>query len=170
MSPIYPGPTANLKGYNRRIGRSGTVWIDSRMRGEIVNVEWGGEAEQIAVSIPGTFSDQMKPGAEAYRGQFRYHDVDDHWRLFMWRFFEARRNGDRSAAQFPTFDIVTKLDDVGAPMASRWALIGCQLFQYDGGSGQDDDLLVRDVPITFEYAKPLDAFEYGDDGIIVTQA
>lgn len=167
--PAYPGPTANLKARHRRSGRSGTVWIDGRMRGEVVGVEWGREAEQIAVSIPGTWQDEMKPGAESARGTFRYHDVDDRWRLFVWRFFQARKSGDRSAAEFPEFDIVTKIADIGAPRDSIWALIGCQFFQFDGGHSQDDDLLVRDVPFTYRDEKPLDAFEYGDNGLVVTQ-
>lgn len=167
--PAYPGPTANLKARHRRSGRSGTVWVDGRMRGEVVGVEWGREAEQIAVSIPGTWQDESKPGAETSRGTFRYHDIDDKWRLFVWRFFDARRRGDRSAAVFPEFDIVTKIDDIGAARPSIWVLIGCQFFQYDGGHSQDDDLLVRDVPFTYREDKPLDAFEYGDNGIIVTQ-
>jgi hypothetical protein len=165
----FPGPTANLKGSQRRSGRSGTVWISGRMRGEVVAVEWGVEAEQIPVAIPGKWQDEGKPGAEARRGTFRYQDVDDKWRLLVYRFFKARREGDRSAAEFPEFDIITKLDDIGAPMATRWLLEGCQFFQYDGGHSQDDNLLMRDVPFTFRADRPLDAFEYGDNGIIVTQ-
>lgn len=163
----YVGPTANLKGYQRRSGRSGTVSVNGKMRGEVVAVEWGVEAEQIAVSIPGSWQDEMKPGAEARRGTFRYHDVDDTWRLFVWRFFKARREGDRSAAVFPEFDIVTRVDDIGAAGVSEWILEGCQFFQYDGGHAQDDDLLVRDVPFTYRYDRPLEAFEYSDAGIIV---
>jgi hypothetical protein len=166
----YPGPTANLPGTARRSGRAGTVWIDGNMHGEVVSVEWGVEAEQIAVSIPGTWQDESKPGAEARRGTFRYHDLDDRWRLFVWRFFQARKRGDRASATFPKFDIITKLDDIGAPMATRWVLRDCQFFQYDGGHGQDDDLLVRDVPFTFRDDEPLEAFEYGSNGIIVTKA
>lgn len=165
----FPGPTANLKPSQRRSGRAGTVWINGRMHGEIVAVEWGREAEQVAVAQPGKWQDGAKPGGEAARGTFRYQDVDDRWRLFVYRFFKARREGDRAAAEFPTFDIITKIDDIGAPMATRWLLEGCQLFQYDGGSSQDDDILIRDVPFTFENDRPLDAFEYGDNGIVVTQ-
>lgn len=163
-----PGPTANLKARHRRSGRSGTVWIDGRMHGEVVGLEWGREAEQVAVQIPGSWQDESKPGAETARGQFRYHDVDDRWRLFVWRFFDARRRRDRSAAEFPEFDIITKIDDIGAPRASVWALIGCQFFQYDGGHAQDDDILVRDVPFTFREDYPIDAFEYGENGLILT--
>lgn len=167
--PAAPGPTANLKGTQRRSGRSGTCWINGNMHGEVVAVEWGVEAEQIAVSIPGTWQDETKPGAEARRGTFRYHDVDDRWRLFVWRFFDARRRGDRRAAVLPEFDIVTKIDDIGAPAASIWVLEGCQLSSYDGGHSQDDDLLVRDVSFSFRRDRPLEAFEYGANGIVVTR-
>lgn len=168
--PAYPGPTANLKGTQRRSGRSGTVWVNGNMHGEVVAVEWGVEAEQIAVSIPGTWQDEQKPGAEARRGTFRYHDVDDRWRLFVWRFFQARKNGDRASAAFPEFDIITKVDDIGAPAPSVWVLEGCQFFGYDGGHSQDDALLVRDVAFSFREDRPLEAFEYGPNGIVVTRA
>jgi hypothetical protein len=166
--PQYPGPTANLKARHRRSGRAGTVWIDGNMHGEVVGLEWGRETEQIAVSIPGTWQDEAKPGAETARGTFRYHDVDDRWRLFVWRFLDARRRGDRNAATFPEFDIITKIDDIGAPRASVWTLLGCQFFSFDGGHSQDDDLLVRDVAFTYREERPLDAFEYGPNGLILT--
>lgn len=167
--PAFPGPTANLKARHRRSGRSGTTWINGRMLGEVVGLEWGREAEQIPVSIPGTYQDEMKPGAETASGTFRYHDVDDRWRLVVYNFFDARRRGDRAAATFPEFDIVTKIDDIGAPRASIWVLIGCQFFRMDGGHSQDDALLNRDVPFTYREEKPLDAFEYGENGLVVTQ-
>lgn len=165
-----PGPTANLKASARRIGRSGTVWIGGRMRGEIVNIEWGREAEQITVPIAGNYRDEQVPGAETGTGTFRYQDVDDYFRLYVWRWFEARRRGDRSvAAEFPEFDVITKIAHMGSPADTRWLLTGCQLFRYDGGFGVGDDLLERDVPFTFREDRPLDAFEYGDNGIVYTR-
>lgn len=166
----FPGPTANLRGYNRRSGRAGTVWVGGEMRGEVVSVEWGVEVEQIAIQIPGTYQDEMKPGAETRRGTFRYHDLDDRWRLHVWNFLEARRRGDRAAAAFPEFTIITKVSDPGAPYDSTWAVEGCQFFQLDGGHGQDDDNLQRDVPFVYRHERPLEAFAYGANGTVVTRA
>jgi hypothetical protein len=164
-----PGPTANLKGTARRSGRSGTVWRDGRQLGEVVSIEWGVEVEQIAVTIAGAYQDESKPGGETRRGTFRVQDVHDEWALRVWRFLDARRRGDRSAAAFPEFDIVTKLADIGAPADTRWQISGVQLFQYDGGHSQEDDLLMRDIPFTFREDRPLEAFEYTDDGLRLTQ-
>lgn len=164
--PAYPGPTANLKGSQRRSGRAGTVWIQGKMRGEIQGCTWGVEVEQIPVPIPGKWQDDTKPGAEARRGTFRYSDVDDHWRLYVYRWLLARKQGDRAtAAQFPEFTIVTMIDDIGAPAKTRWAIRDCQLFNYDGGFNQEDALLMRDVPFTFRDDEPLDAFEYVPGGV-----
>lgn len=167
--PAYPGPTAMLKGTARRSGRSGTVWINGNMHGEIVNIEWGRDVEQTPIPIPGTYQNELKPGEETPRMSFNYHDVDDRWRLFVWRYLEARRNGDRGAAGFPEFDIITKINDIGAPMASVWVLEGCQIFGYDGGHGQDEALLTRAVQGTYRRDRPLEAFEYGPAGVIVTR-
>lgn len=161
-----PGPTANLKASNRRSGRAGTVWRDGKMLGEVVGIEWEVEIDQIAVQIPGKWSDEFKPGAEGRRGSFRFQDVHDYWSRYVFNFLKARREGDRArSAEFPEFDIVTKLDDVGAPAVTRWAIRGCQLFSYSGGFSQDEDLLVRDVPFTFREDEPLDSFEYTDGGV-----
>lgn len=163
----YPGPTANLKGTQRRIGKSGTVWIDGRMRGEIVNIEWGLEIEQIPIAIPGSFQDEMKPGGETRRAQFRYSDVDSTWRLFVKGFLDARRRGDRlAAAGFPEFNVVTVLDDIGAPLPERWVLEGCQLYNLDGGFGQDVGELLRDVPMWYRNERAIDAFSYQDSGVV----
>jgi len=167
-SQAYPGPKGNLKDRQRRSGRSGTVWIAGRMMGDIVSVQWDVEIEQIPVPKPGTWSDGTKPGAEARRGTFRFQDVDDQWRRLVWGFCQARRRGDRdAAAEFPAFNVVTQIDDIGAPAKTRWALQECQLFSYSGGFSQEDQLLVRDVPFTFDDDFPLDSFEYAEGGGIV---
>lgn len=163
------GPTANLPGYVRRSGRSGTVWEDGRALGEVLQVEWNIAIEQIPVVIPGQWKTDHKPGAEERAGTFRVQDVDDKWALRVYNFLVARREGDRSSATFPEFSIVTKLDDIGAPDESRWQLDGCQLFQFGGGFNQEDALLIRDIPFTFRSERPLHAFQYTESGIAVTE-
>lgn len=164
------GPTANLPGRARRSGRSGTAWVNAEMIGECIGVEWNVNIAQISVVIAGTWQNQMKPGAEDRAGTFRVQDVHDRWTLMVWRFVRARRNGDRSAADFPEFDMVTKLDDIGAPDQTRWSLEGCQLFEYTGGHSQEDEILIREIPFSFRDDAPLHAFEYTDAGLIVTEA
>ena len=159
--------TTSLRGYHRRSGFSGKVFTDGVQIGELVAIEWSVESEQIPVPISGSYQDETKPGRETRRGSFRFQDVHDRWALMVWEFNDARRRGDRSAAKFPEFDIVTTLDDIGAPQATSWALMGCQLFMFDGGFAQEDQLLQRDVPFTFRSEKPLSAFIYGPDGVAV---
>lgn len=164
----YPGPKGNLKAKQRRAGRAGTVWIDGRMMGDIVSIQWELTIEQIPVPMPGTWQDGTKPGAEARRGTFRFQDVDDEWRRMVWGFCQARRKGDRAAAaEFPSFDVISQIDDVGAPAKTRWSLLECQLYSYSGGFSQEDQLLVRDVPFTYEDDFPLDSFVYSDTGVTV---
>lgn len=167
--PQYPGPTANLPGYTRRSGRSGTMWIDGRMRGEVQQVDWNVNITQIPVIIAGAWRTDQKPGGEERVGTFMIQDIDDHWALLVYNFIVARRNGDRSAASFPVFSVQTKLDDIGAPQATVWQLDGCQLFTYTGGFDQSVDLLTRQIPFTFTSERPLSAYEYVDSGIQTTQ-
>jgi hypothetical protein len=158
-----------LKARNRRSGRSGTVWSQGKMLGEVTSIEWTVEVEQIAVPIPGTWQDGLKPGAEARRGTMRVDDVDDKWRRYVWGFLDARKRGDRNtAAEFPSFDILTQIDDIGAPAKTRWSLRECQLFSYSGGSSQQDQYLQRDIPFSFESDEPIDSFVYAEGGTVVT--
>lgn len=166
----FPGPTANLKAKNRRSGRSGTVWSEGKMLGEVSSIEWSVEIEQIAVPLPGKWQDGLKPGAEARRGTMRIDDIDDHWRRYVWAFTEARKRGDRNAAaEFPSFNVITQIDDIGAPAKTRWALRECQLFNYSGGFSQQDQYLQRDIPFSFEDDGPLDTFEYAEGGVVTYQ-
>lgn len=167
----FPGPTGNLKARNRRSGRAGTVWSEGKMLGEVTSIEWSVEVEQIAIPIPGSWQDGLKPGAEARRGTMRIDDVDDKWRRYVWEFLEARKRGDRAtAAEFPSFNIITQIDDIGAPAKTRWALRDCQLFSYSGGFSQQDQYLQRDVAFSFESDAPIDSFVYGEGGTAVTFA
>ena len=164
----YPGPTGNLKPRQKRSGRSGTTWEGPNMLGEVVAIEWNVEVEQIPVQQAGQWQDGSKPGAEARRGTFRIQDVDDRWALRVYRFLKARREGNREvAAQFPTFDLITQIDDVGAPAPTRWAIRGCELYGYAKGYGNDDNLLMRDIAFSFEDDEPLDAYEYTEGGVAI---
>lgn len=166
----YPGPTGNLKAKHRRSGRAGTVWMGGNMLGEVVGIEWNVEFEQVNVPLPGQYQDGKKPGAEARGGTFRMQDVDDRWRRMVWGWSQARRQGNRQlAAQFPEFNIVTQIDDIGSPYASRWGLIGCSLFGYSGGHGQDEQILNRDIQFTFEDDGPIDTFVYTGAGGLAQQ-
>jgi hypothetical protein len=164
----YPGPTGNLKPRQRRSGRGGTAWLNGGMRGEITAVEWDVEVEQVGVPMPGRWSDGSKPGGEARRATIRFQDVDDYWRRRVWKFLQARKRGDRvAAAQVPTFDLITQIDDVGAPAKTRWALRGCELYGYSGGFATEEALLNRDLAMTFEDDEPLDSFEYVTGGVAI---
>lgn len=166
----FAGPTANLPGYARRSGRSGTVWRDGNMLGEVFHIDWSTAIAQIKVPIPGAWREEDKPGVETRTGTFMIQSLDDAWPLQVWRFVQARRNGDRSnAASIPTFSIVTKLDDVGAPDVSQWQLDDCMLFTYMGTMGQDVDLLTHNIPFSFRDDHPLHAWAYGPNGIEITE-
>lgn len=164
----YTGPTANLPGTARRLGRGGTSYRDGRMIGEVIAVEWDVEAEQIEVLIAGGWRNERVAGAETRNATLRMQDIDDRWRLEAWRFFRDRKQG--LAVQPPEFDLVTKLSSPGAPDETRWQLLGCQIFSYSGGYSNEDDVLTREIPMSFRDDNPLHAFEYGDTGIIITEA
>jgi hypothetical protein len=138
------------------------------MLGQVIQVDWNVTIQQIPVLITGAWRNENKPGVEDRVGTFVFQDVDDSFTLQVYNFVVARRTGDRSAAAFPEFSLVTLLDDIGAPAVTRWQLDGCQLFSYSGGFNQADDLITRQIPFTFRTERPLDSFVYGDSGVQIT--
>lgn len=162
------GPKANLPGTARRQGRGGTTYdAAGNHLGDVLAVDWDVEAEAVDVIIPGKWQNEQIAGPETRRFTLRYQDVDDEWRLRMWRFFEARRIGDFTA-QPPYFNLTTKL--VGGPAETRWQLVDCQIFGYAGGYNNEDDILNREVTGSFRGDKPLSAYEYGAGGLVITEA
>lgn len=92
-------------------------------------------------------------------------DVHDRWIKEVLDFINARRNGDRSAAAFPEFSVMTVLDDIGAPLPTRVQLDGCQIYSAEGGFSITDDLITRDIPFSFRTLQLVDGFEYTDAGV-----
>jgi hypothetical protein len=163
------GPTSNLPGEARRRGRSGQVFDgDGNFLGEVTAVEWNVEIEQIDVLIPGSWRNQQIPGAETRTGTFRHQDIDDRWKMQVYDYIKRRRTGDRGVRN-PTFNLIVAIDDQHSPFATRWQLTRCQLFSYSGGYSQEDDLITREIPFSFQDDQPLEAFVYastppsGDD-------
>lgn len=161
------GPKANLPGTARRQGRGGTTYdTGGNHLGDIIAVDWSVTADAVDVLIPGSWRTEQIAGGEARQFTLRYQDVDDFWRLRMWNFFEARRQGNFTA-QPPYFNLMTKL--IGGADETRWQLIDCQIFSYDGGYSNEDDILTRELTGTFRSDKPLHAFEYAAGGLVITE-
>lgn len=162
------GPTSNLAPTARRRGRSGTCWRDGNMLGEVTQVNWDVTLQQIDVVVAGSWRNGQTAGLETRTGTMQHQDVDDRLKLEVWEYIQARRNGDRTA-QPPIFDLITVIDDIGAPQATRWMLQGCQIYHYSGGYSNEEDLITRQIPFSFIDDRPLDAFVYGPSGIVVTE-
>lgn len=166
---VPTGPTANLPGWRRITGSSGTVWRDARQLGEVSAIEATVAVAQIEVPIPGTYRTENKPGVETRSGNFTVQKMDSRWQLEIWRFLEARRAGDHSAAAFPEFSLTIKLDDIGAFDVEKWQLDGVQLFTYDLGFSIADELINRTVPFSYRADRPIHGFEITDGDPAITE-
>jgi hypothetical protein len=166
FSAPFTGPNANQPGRARRRGRSGYVTDSAGNQfGEVTSVEWSVEIAQINVLIAGTWRDEHIPGAETRTGTFTHQDMDDHFKIAVWKYTDARRRGDRTAVP-PEFDMTVVIDDPHSPSATRWQLVGCQLYMYSGGYSNEEDLLTRQIPFSFRDDKPLTSFEYVKGGFL----
>jgi len=150
-------------GILRRIGREGSVLDgNGNLMAEVVGIGWTTTIEQIAVTITGSYQDEVKPGSETRTFTLTVQNVDDYWNRLVWAFVRARRQG--AAATFPKFNVQTKLATPGAP-ETRWALSGCQVYSFGEETAQSDGVLQRQIAGTYDDEAPIDSFEYtGSDG------
>lgn len=165
MPPITKtGPYSQLVPEARRQGRGGHTFNEGgQFLGNVTACEWSVEADQVDVLIPGSWQNAQIPGAEARRGTIRYQDVDDFYRMLVYDFFNKRRAGD-FAATAPVFNVQTLL--IGGALNSKWGLYGCRLYSYDGGYASADDVMERELAMTFDSDTPLEAFQYTSSGAV----
>lgn len=169
MPPITKtGPYSALPPETRRQGRGGHSFSAGNpglpagsFLGNVTAVQWSVVADQVDVLIPGSWRNSQIPGAEARAGSITYQDVDDYYRMLVFNFFEARRQGDFGATA-PIFNVNTTL--AGGVKLSSWSLHQCRLYSYDGGYSNSDDVMERELAMSFDDDGPTAAFQFTSGG------
>lgn len=146
-------------------GMWGSAWRDGQMLTDVVQVTGTTQRGRIEIPLVGRQRVGYKPGRLSSEGSIAFQKVDTGWELDVYNAMtldvdEMRRR--RDAGQFGTldgtFDLTLKHDDPHAFGKEVWILENCQIWQLDVGINVTDDFIQREIPLTYDVAKPQKTF------------
>lgn len=131
---------------------------------ETITLEATTQVDRINVPIVGTGRQGHKPGRETREGTMAIQKLDSAWEMSLYRWLsqsldQRRRNRGRPEALMRPFSVIIEHDDPGALGYEQWQLDGCLVWALPMGMNVGDDLVQRELPLTWERETPLHAFE-----------
>jgi Phage tail tube protein len=162
----------NNEGLRRFSGQYGKAIRDGVVLSEAVEVSGAIDLNRIEVPLVGQNKMGYKAGRETREGTIRIQKIDSAWETEMWEYLDLRRrylNG--TTAERPvlrTFNLKVEIKDPEAFQDEVWQLSGCQIWRLPLGFSITDDLLERELPMTWDSEDPLSAFTLSAAGAPVT--
>lgn len=141
-------------------GMYGEAYRDQELLSEAVEVTGAVEVNRIEVPLVGQTKQGYKPGRESREGTMRIQKIDSKWELELYRFLStslAQRRANRGQS-LRTFDLSLRIDDPEAYDYEEWQLENCQIWRMPLGFSITDDIIDRELPLTWENERPLHAF------------
>lgn len=158
----------------RRMGGMwGSVWNDrGDMLTDVVRVTATVARNRIEVPLVGQQRVGYKPGRISSEGSLAFQKIDTGFELQVYNAItldvDALRAA-RDAGQFGeldgAFNLLLKQDDPHAYGKEVWQLVGCQIWQMELTIDTAEDFIQRELPLTFENAKPVKTFTV-DRGVV----
>ena len=144
-------------------GMYGSAWRDAAMLTEVVELTAAVEINRLEVPLTGTTKQGYKPGRESREGSLRFQKMDTAWELEVYHFLsmsleDRRRNRDEGNPSLRPFQLQMEFDDPDALGYEAWQLEGCLLWRLPLGFSITDDIVDREIPLTWEVETPLDTF------------
>jgi hypothetical protein len=153
------------EGLSRFSGMYGAAYRGTTLLSDVIEVSGTVEVARIDVPLVGTTRNGSKLGRETREGTIRHHQMDDAWNLELYGYFSqsleerraARDAGNGAGATLRPFEILLKLDDPDVGV-SAWRLEGVLITRMNLGFSISDDLIEREIPMTWDTERPVDAF------------
>lgn len=147
----------------RMSGMYGSAWRDGELLSEIVQVSATVEQAQIDVALVGQTKMGHKVGRETRSGTLDLQKIDTRWEMDVWNFIskplsERRKARDQGQRGIRQFQLLIEMDDPDALGIEKWQLDGCQIYRMNLGFNIADDLIVQQIPFTWESETPIYAF------------
>lgn len=163
--PVYSDgqPGAAIDAMRRYGGMYGAAYINNWLLQEGIEVSGNVAVARVEVPLVGTTRMGYKTGRETREGTMRIQQIDSTWALQVFQ-FTGQTLADRinargtTNATFPSFDLVLSVNDPDAYDKETWQLTGCQVWQMPVGFSITDDIIQRELPLTWEGENPLHAF------------
>lgn len=153
----------DAEGLFRFSGMYGEVYRDGVKRGEVSECSGAVDIGRIDVPVPGSDKTAYKDGRKTREGTIRFQKIDSSWEYEVWqrvgRTLQQRR-ADRDAGVFNLgfFDLQLRLDDPDALGVEAIALYNVKVWRMPIGFSQGDELIERELPITWEAEQPISMF------------
>jgi hypothetical protein len=131
---------------------------------EAIALEASVAIDRINVPIVGTSRTGHKPGRETREGTMTVQKLDTAWEMSVWRWLSQsldqrrQRRGTPEALMRP-FSVILEHNDPGALGYEQWQLDGCLVWSMPLGINTGDELVQRELPLTWERETPLHAYE-----------
>lgn len=145
-------------------GMYGGAYRDGFLLQEAIEVSGNTAVSRIEVPLVGQTKMGYKPGRETREGTLRIQVIDSTWAMEVFQFLGqslAQRRAARGTPQatLRTFDLRLRVDDPEAYDYEEWQVENVQVWQMPIGFAITDDIIQREIPITWEAETPLHVFE-----------
>jgi hypothetical protein len=168
--PVAPTTVPSVaEALQRMGGMFGAAYRDGKMLTNVVEVSGSIEINRVEMPITGRTQLGYKPGRESREGTLRLQKVDSYWEMEVYRFLSASledRRAARNAGQnlIRPFQLLLEYDDPDALGIEKWQIDGCLLWRMQLGFAITDDVVEREIPLTWERESPIYAFERDELG------
>jgi Phage tail tube protein len=145
-------------------GMYGAAYRDGFLLQEAIEVSGNVAIARIEVPLVGQTKMGYKPGRETREGTMRIQVIDSTWAMEVFQFLSqslAQRRAARGtpAATLRAFDMRLRVDDPEAYDYEEWQVENVQVWQMPIGFAITDDIIQREIPITWEAETPMHVFE-----------
>lgn len=145
-------------------GMYGAAYRDGFLLQEAIEVQGNTAIARIEVPLVGQTKMGYKPGRETREGTMRIQLIDSTWALEVFQFLGQSLATRRAARGTPqatlrTFDLKIFIDDPEAYDVESWQMENVQVWQMPIGFAVTEDIIQREIPITWESETPLHTFQ-----------
>jgi hypothetical protein len=167
MTQTVAAPNGNvgsaIDALRRWGGMYGSAYRDNFLLQEAIEVSGNVAIARIEVPLVGATRMGYKAGRETREGTMRIQAIDSTWALQVFQFtgqsLQDRINARGTAgASLPSFDLVIAINDPTAYDFEEWQFKGVQVWQMPVGFAITDDIVQREIPITWEEEIPTHVF------------
>jgi hypothetical protein len=144
-------------------GMYGAAYRDGFLQQEAIEVSGNTAIARIEVPLVGQTKTGYKPGRETREGTMRIQQIDSSWAMEIYQFLGqtlAQRIAARNTPQatLRAFDLILSVNDPEAWDYESWQIQNCIVWQLPIGFAITDDIIQREIPITWESEQPLHVF------------
>lgn len=144
-------------------GMYGGAYRGGLLLQEAIEVSGNVAVARIEVPLVGQTKMGYKPGRETREGTMRIQLIDSRWALEVYAFLgqslaQRRTARGTAAATLRQFDLRLEINDPEALDYEAWQIENVIVWQMPLGFAVTDDIVQREIPITWESETPLHVF------------